>query len=92
MKKAERMLALRQQLAASAGRTRRHEIATNTGAVPHVHIEKSRITLAGLRFMGEEPHPSQCFDCDCGAEDYKDASACREEHLPDCPAREGDDE
>lgn len=25
-------------------------------------------------------------DCDCGAEPYKDAPACREEHLPDCPA------
>ena len=25
-------------------------------------------------------------DCDCGAEPHKDASPCRDEHLPDCPA------
>jgi len=30
--------------------------------VPAVHIDRNRITLPGLRFMGEEPHPAQLFE------------------------------
>jgi len=33
--------------------------ARQTIMVPTVKIDRSRITLARLRFMGEEPHPSQ---------------------------------
>lgn len=29
--------------------------------MPSVNIDKRRITLPGLRFMGEEPHPAQDF-------------------------------
>ena len=32
--------------------------------IPSVHIDSRRITLARLRFMGEEPHPSQLFERD----------------------------
>ena len=34
--------------------------------IPSVHIDPRRITLAGLRFMGEQPHPSQLFEHDEG--------------------------
>ena len=32
--------------------------------IPSVHIDKNRITLPGLRFMGETPHPLQSFPPD----------------------------
>jgi hypothetical protein len=61
-KKMERVYAIRQQMAAAAGRTRRHEIAqeaiaTVAGTTASIKIDRSRITLAKLRFMGEEPDP-----------------------------------
>lgn len=31
-------------------------------------------------------------DCDCGAEPYKDAAPCRDQHLPDCPAAQPRDD
>ena len=34
--------------------------SVRTGGMPiSVHVDKRRITLPGLRFMGEEPHPAQ---------------------------------
>jgi hypothetical protein len=37
-------------------------VQTSTGLVPSMHIDRNRITLPGLRFMGEEPHPAQLFE------------------------------
>jgi hypothetical protein len=61
---AAKLYRLRQQQAAEAGRKARVEKAQAeaTIIVPSVNIDKSRITLARLRFMGEEPHPSQLFE------------------------------
>ena len=67
MSKADRLYTVRLQQAAELGRMKhRHNVVTDlvrtTGkpaVVPSVHIDKRRITLAGLRFMGEEPHPVQ---------------------------------
>ena len=50
----------RQLQAAALARDARPADATRMGAVvPSVKIDRDRITLPGLRFMGEEPHPSQ---------------------------------
>lgn len=56
----DRAAILRQQLAASAG-GRGRPIPTQDGMVPSIKIDRDRITLARLRFMGEEPHPAQIF-------------------------------
>jgi hypothetical protein len=37
--------------------------------VPSVAIDRRRITLAGLRFMGEEPHPTQTMEYDDDQQD-----------------------
>jgi hypothetical protein len=57
---------LRQRQAAETARKKRLEtareaIATVSGSVASIHVDKNKITLARLRFMGEEPHPSQMF-------------------------------
>ena len=56
----EKIRLLRQQLAASAGGKGR-PVPTQEGMMPSIKIDRDRITLAKLRFMGEEPHPSQLF-------------------------------
>jgi len=56
----DRTALLRQQLAASAGGKGR-PVPTHDGMVPSIKVDRDRITLPGLRFMGEEPHPSQLF-------------------------------
>ena len=43
--------------------------AEERAPIPSVHIDRNRITLPGLRFMGQEPHPLQSFDADEHAAD-----------------------
>ena len=40
-------------------RPKLHIVTEAKAPVPSVFIDKRRITLPGLRFMGEEPHPVQ---------------------------------
>jgi hypothetical protein len=54
-KGSERIRLLRQQQAAEKGRKERARnlVMTKDGLVPSIKVDKSRITLAKLRFMGD---------------------------------------
>ena len=62
--KLNKMYMMRQQRAAETARTTRIEKARGAVALSGrpADGDRKRVTLAGLRFMGEEPHPSQAID------------------------------
>jgi len=57
--------------------------------VPSVKVDRSRITLPGLRFMGDEPHPSQDLRRTDEAETDSPGSGSRE--SADGPDRTSDE-
>jgi hypothetical protein len=50
-------------------RPKLHVVTEAKAPVPSVFVDKRRITLAKLRFMGEEPHPAQDFSRELEAQE-----------------------